>query len=64
MKNIFAKNRWKNLHKYPGPALIWEGGQVYFSSFYLQFLYPGAQAKNSNLTQMKYFCLQKYFGLG
>jgi hypothetical protein len=25
---------------------------------------PGAQAKNSNLTQMKYFCAAKIFWLG
>ena len=31
MKNIFAKNRQKNLHKYPGPPFQIRPGPGYFS---------------------------------
>ena len=36
MKNIFAKNRWKNLHKHPGPPFQIRPGPGYFSRAKIQ----------------------------
>ena len=45
LKNIFAKNRRKNLHKHPGPPFQIRPGPGYFSRAPKRDIYPKTTEK-------------------